>query len=275
MNGKNLLGRTFDDVLLELFYYELEKKLPKIEGDSSRKWPKLLIGSKSDENRCVLRYFTSSTGGFNISSNCYEGGNPVCQFPPISIKINVWEGTTAKVRDRENIINKIGSDDGNSTIHPTTIPVVGHNTSSTDDGNGTIHSTTIAVVVHTTSSIDDASSTLAGNLTASSAQKLGSKDMVTTVVMVIFSLTVLGGIIFLVYYLRRRRGRFCLNNPNNRADYQTEDTSTVLLEKKASNSTTALYNRLENTESTVLIDPDLIKSSNGNSHAIIEVSKES
>jgi hypothetical protein len=76
------LGRAFDDILLELFYYELEKKLI-IETGTSKHWLRLLLGNNNDESECVLRYFNRSTGGFTISYRCNEGGYPVCQSQPI------------------------------------------------------------------------------------------------------------------------------------------------------------------------------------------------
>jgi hypothetical protein len=78
------LGRTFHDILLELFYYQLEKKLI-IKTKTSKHWLRLLLGNNNDENECVLRYFNRPTGGFTISYRCNEGGYPVCQSQSILI----------------------------------------------------------------------------------------------------------------------------------------------------------------------------------------------
>ncbi len=78
------LGRALDDILLELFYYQLEKKLI-IETKTNKHWLRLLLGNNNDENGCVLRYFNRSTGTFTISPHCDQGGNPVCQSQPILI----------------------------------------------------------------------------------------------------------------------------------------------------------------------------------------------
>lgn len=96
VNSTRFLGRTLDDTLLELFYYQLEQKLimENRNETKSKHWLRLLIGEKSNENECVLRYFIRSSGAFTILHQCNQGGHPVCQTQPIAIIEPEIETTT-------------------------------------------------------------------------------------------------------------------------------------------------------------------------------------
>jgi hypothetical protein len=69
---------------LEFFYYQFEKKLI-IGTKTNKEYLKLLVGNKNDQKACILRYFSRSAGGLNVSTSCDQGGHPVCQYPPSSI----------------------------------------------------------------------------------------------------------------------------------------------------------------------------------------------
>jgi hypothetical protein len=89
INATRFLGRTFEDLLLEFFYYLLEKKLyHQSMNEASRKhWLRLLLGDKNEPNECVLRYFDRPSGAFTIFHQCSNGGHPICQSEPIRTKI--------------------------------------------------------------------------------------------------------------------------------------------------------------------------------------------
>ena len=88
INTTKFLGRMYNDLLLEFFYYLLEKKfLEQIIDESNRKnWLRLLLGDKNDPNECVLRYFARASGTFTVFQRCNTGGHPVCQSEPIRMK---------------------------------------------------------------------------------------------------------------------------------------------------------------------------------------------
>lgn len=89
INTTKFLGRMYNDLLLEFFYYLLEKKfLEQVADESSRKnWLRLLLGDQNDPNECVLRYFARASGTFTVFQRCNTGGHPVCQSEPIRMKI--------------------------------------------------------------------------------------------------------------------------------------------------------------------------------------------
>lgn len=101
VNSTRFLGRALDDTLLELFYYQLEQKLLTEDRNEtkSKHWLRLLIGEKSNENECILRYFIRSSGAFTILHQCNQGGHPVCQTQPIAIiETSTTTTTTTTVR---------------------------------------------------------------------------------------------------------------------------------------------------------------------------------
>lgn len=79
VNSTRFLGRIFDDILLEVFYYQLENKfLIKTQ----KHWLRLLFSDKSKQNECVLRYYSRSSGAFIVLRQCDNRGHPVCQCEP-------------------------------------------------------------------------------------------------------------------------------------------------------------------------------------------------
>jgi hypothetical protein len=95
INTTRFLGRRYEDILLEFFYYLLEKKLLEqtIDESSGKNWLRLLLGNKNDPNECVLRYFIRSSGAFTTVDPCVNGGHPVCQCEPIRTKISSLSNT--------------------------------------------------------------------------------------------------------------------------------------------------------------------------------------
>jgi hypothetical protein len=79
INSTRFLGRIFDDILLEVFYYQLENKfLIKTQ----KHWLRLLFSDKSKQNECVLRDYNRSSGAFIVLHQCDNRGHPVCQCEP-------------------------------------------------------------------------------------------------------------------------------------------------------------------------------------------------
>ncbi|UJR30571.1 hypothetical protein I4U23_018099 [Adineta vaga] len=85
INVTRFLGRVLNDILLEFFYYILERKL--FMPTDGKQQIRLLLGDKNFPRKCVLRYFTSSIGGFSLLHRCHSGGYPICQTQPIRNKI--------------------------------------------------------------------------------------------------------------------------------------------------------------------------------------------
>ncbi|CAF1439354.1 unnamed protein product [Adineta ricciae] len=90
INVSRFLGRAFNDILLEFFYYILEKKLPMgTELTANRNQQiRLLLGDKISPEKCLLRYFTRSIGGFSLMDSCTNGGYPICQTQPMRMKVS-------------------------------------------------------------------------------------------------------------------------------------------------------------------------------------------
>jgi hypothetical protein len=217
-----------------------------------------LIGDKDDGNRCLLRYFTRSTGGFNISSSCNQGGNPVCQFQPTLIKNTVPNPSNPVIEPE-----------------PTTEETPDPATEEIPDPVSTSDATFSRDLGNNATIIDDYNYTSPENIMYSSKNQPSKQNGVTIVVIVICCLTLLAGIVFLVYHRRQHLGIFHFNGLQNRSNSQTKDTTTPVIVDQRSNPTAVLYTAVETSEPSVIIDPDVIKSSDENSHAIIEVSNES
>ena len=92
----------YNDVLLEFFYYILEKIFLEQTIDESpirKNWLRLLLGDRNDPNECVLRYFARASGTFTVFQRCNTGGHPVCQCEPIRTKIIPTETSTSRKTD--------------------------------------------------------------------------------------------------------------------------------------------------------------------------------
>ena len=89
INATKFLGRIYNDILLEFFYYLLEKNLfhQSTNQSNTKHWLRLLIGNKNDPNECFLRYFARSSGAFSIFYRCNNGGHPICHCEPIRTKM--------------------------------------------------------------------------------------------------------------------------------------------------------------------------------------------
>ena len=90
INVSRFLGRAFNDILLQFFHYILEKKLRMgTEPIANRNQQiRLLLGDETSPEKCLLRYFTRSIGGFTLINSCTNGGYPICQTQPIRMKVS-------------------------------------------------------------------------------------------------------------------------------------------------------------------------------------------
>ena len=98
INETRFFGRTFNDVLLDVFYYQLERRLSNTTStDSSGKhWLRLLLGDQRDPRECLLRYFARFSGVFTTLHQCgVRGGHPVCQREPSRMNLSIVTTTAA------------------------------------------------------------------------------------------------------------------------------------------------------------------------------------
>jgi hypothetical protein len=221
-NTTRFLGRIFDDILLELFYYQLEKKLIS-ETKTNKHWLRLLVGDKNDENKCILRYFTRSTGAFNISRHCNNSGHPVCQSQPIWIN--------------ETINNSLESITVEIPLQILTNGTADEDLDSNED------------------TIDDS------NSTSIQAKKSSSKYRSWLIIIIVSLLTliILIGTPFLVCYLRQGHGSYSIRTRRKRSNSPTKKSSTTATSNETSNTPSVLYTRLQ-TSSSIPMDVDMTNS---------------
>ena len=115
-NATRFFGRNREDILLEIFYYVLERKSNESLAKTTQEkhWLRLLLATRNDPNGCVLRYFNRSSGSFTTRSECHKGGHPVCQ--------------THRIRRETTTILPMTSTSKESIIDSTMIPTSGTTT---------------------------------------------------------------------------------------------------------------------------------------------------
>lgn len=219
-NTTRFLGRAVDDILLELFYYQLEKKLIIDTKNSSKHWLRLLVGNKNDEKECVLRYFTRSTGAFAISPRCNQGGHPVCQSQPIWIN--------------ETINNSSEITESTTTEIP--VPTIFNVTADDDLDNNTNNF---------------------NNSTETSIQPRNSRSkylsLLTIILVSALALITIISIILFVYYLRRGHGSY---STRNRRRPSNKHLSTPGTSNETANTPAVLYTRLQASPPSVSMEFD-------------------
>jgi hypothetical protein len=258
-NATRFLGRTFDDILLEFFYYLLEKKLynQTINEANKKHWLRLFLSDKNDPNECVLRYFDRSSGAFTILHQCNNGGHPVCQCQPIRIKI-------------PSIIETI-SNKNNSFIETTTTQIIVLNSTNlltTIESiceNCTTNLLADEDLVNNETKIDSESSyNISIEMTTEKSKK---KFFIYRPLLIILTGPALAFVIFfigvglLIRHLRQNHGSYSMHSSMTVDCHRTKRSSTILTTSDLPNTPAVLYTRLKaprisSTETDMLLPLD-------------------
>jgi hypothetical protein len=262
VKATNFLGRAFNDILLELFYYELGKKLT-IESKTSKNWLGLLVGDKkNNKNECGLRYFNRSTGTFTISPRCDEGGYSVCQSQPIFINDTITNPSEKNIK-LELTTNEIPS---------TIISYEAADENLDYDGISFDYSDNTFTRVPDYNETTHISST-----TNNTNQKPDPKyPLVKIITFSLLALIVLLGTVYVVYYLLRDRGSYSAHHRRGHSKSQKKHLPTAANPNETSNTSAILYTPVETVETyppPIPMDEHVINSVE-NSHAIIDVPNE-
>jgi hypothetical protein len=247
VNTTRFVGRSIDDVLLEFFYYQLEKKiLIEYKNDTNKKhWLRLLLGDKTDANECILRYFIRSSSAFTILHRCDSGGHPVCQCQPIQ-------------NDIPKIVTKNNSIEIDIKTEFTTAVMI----LSTSTNQSIVSNETIVPICDNCTNIP-ADEDLLNNETNTDFILLKSKKifsysrpflMMVTVPLLAFVILIIG-IIFLVRYVRRGRGSYSIRNRVIRPSRRPKPSSTISTDPP--NPPTVLYSRLKTSPPSIKLDADM------------------
>ncbi|CAF2401473.1 unnamed protein product [Rotaria sp. Silwood2] len=274
VNTTRFLGRSFDDILLEFFYYQLEKRLINESKNNSNKkhWLRLLLGDKTDHNDCVLRYFIRSSGSFTAFHRCNHGGHPVCQCEPIQnniskvFPINETQSNIGQIKNDSLEINiKIES----STID-LTLPILSNSTNLSITSDETIipicdNCTTLIAdedLLNNETNIDYKSNTN-NILTTTKTQPSNHRRlaMIVTGSLVMFVILVTG-IVFLLRYIRQTCGSYSIRNGTRDSSRRIQRRSTGTTSNDISNRPAVIYNRLTSRPPSGTIDLDTIHTFN-------------
>lgn len=227
VNSTRFLGRTVDDVLLELFYYQLEKKLSieNTNNTKSKHWLRLLVGEKGNDNECALRYFIRSSGAFTILHQCSQGGHPVCQTQPIPI-------TETKTSPPEI---------ETTTAKPLSLPL--NETADEDLANNETETNSIIDSQNTTTAIQ--------TILPRSNNRFWLKIVILSLFMIILLITV----IFVIRYLRRSHGSYSTHENGNSS---SRIRSGIASSTSTSKTPAVLYTRLKSSPPSIIVDAETV-----------------
>jgi hypothetical protein len=232
VNSTRFLGRTFDDILLEFFYYQLEKKfISETKNNINRKhWLRLLIGNKNDHNECILRYFVRSSGAFTMLHRCNQGGHPACQCQPIPL-IEVIPLPTVS----------------NVTIEP-----VDDNCTNVTSDEDLINNETITEYIHDY------------NITLIKKPRSNYRLLLMFIIPPLLALVILSiGIVFLIRHIRRSRS-YSTHSSRILSLRRTKRSSTAGTTDSTdtTNTPVVLYTRLKPSPVSIKIDTDITNDDN-------------
>ncbi|CAF1495498.1 unnamed protein product [Rotaria magnacalcarata] len=274
INTTRFLGRKFDDVLLESFYYQLEKRLiVESENKTNQKhWLRLLLGDSTDQNDCVLRYFIRSSGAFTILHRCNNGGHPVCQCDPIknnisvAIPINQTQIHTSQIKNNSSEIDV--------QIESSAIEITSTIVSNSTDQLIISDETQISICNNCTNLIADEDllnneSTIECKINISLLAmkktqhvKYRSFTIIVTCLLAVFVVSIIG-ICLLVRYIRQTCGSYSMRIGNK----DLSNPSIIPASREISNRHVVIYNRLRSRPPSATIDADIVHVfSNPNSH---------
>ncbi|CAF0790538.1 unnamed protein product [Rotaria sp. Silwood1] len=274
VNTSRFLGRSFDDVRLEFFYYELETRLlSESKNDTNTKhWLRLLLGDKTNHNDCVLRYFIRSSGAFTAFHRCNHGGHPVCQCEPIRnnmlkiILINETQNNISQIKNDSLETNiKIES----STID-LTLPVLSNSTNLSITSDETIipicdNCTNIIAdedLLNNETNIDYKSNS-SNILTTTKPQRSNYRRLVMIVTGSLITFIIfITGIVFLIRYIRQTCGSYSIRNGTRDPSRGKQRRSTGTIPNDVSNRPTVVYSRLKSRPPSTTMDVDMMHAFN-------------
>ena len=258
INVTRFLGRSFDDVLLEFFHYQLEEKVKFRSTSSSTKkqWLRLLLGNTSDPKACVLRHFNRVSGGFLMHSSCTNGGYPVCQCQPVRKKVTVWNDETGRIQ------NSSFDARTESPGMPSVARSVFNSTERTCENCSAslLHDENLS---HNGTHVDSLSNNGSSVNTSSESTKHRYKPFQP--LLVILTGPVLGlvllfsGVTFLLCYLRHNRGSHSARSSIIMPPHRNTRSSTVVTVSDVTNTPVVVYRRskpLPSAETDRLLRPD-------------------
>jgi hypothetical protein len=250
INATRFLGRIFDDILLEFFYYQLEKKMTiESKNDTNKKhWLRLLVVDKNPQNECILRYFIRSAGAFTILPKCDPGGHPVCQCQSIRnniSKIIPIDETTASSLE----INT-------KTASTTTLPILSTST------NQSIASNETSIPNHQPISDEDLlnneTNTDNNTLIQNKSQRPAYRPPLIMITGSLLALAIfILAIVFLVRYFRRSRGSYTTHSNIIGPSRRNKRSSTATTSIDTSSAPSVLYRRLKSSPPSIIIDADM------------------
>ncbi|CAF0858347.1 unnamed protein product [Rotaria sordida] len=270
VNATRFLGRSFDDIRLEFFYYQLEKKLiNESKNDTNKKhWLRLLLGDKTDHNECILRYFIRSSGAFTAFHRCNHGGHPVCQCEPIRNNIS----QILLINETQNNISQIKNDslEISIKIESSTIELISSILSNSTNLSIISDETIIPICDNCTNLIADED--LLNNETNVDYKLNNDNILITTIpphfnylrlAMIItgslITLVILIiGIIFVILYIRQTCGSYSMRNGTRDPSRRAQRRSTSTTSNDISNRPAVIYNRLNSRPPSTTIDVDMI-----------------
>lgn len=266
VNTRRFLGRKMDDVLLELFYYQLEKTLLNdLKADTNRKhWSRLLIGDKTDKSDCALRYFIRSSGSFTILHQCNLGGHPVCQCEPIREKIpviipmNETQNSTSQTKTNSTTMNtpiETSTKEINLPILPSNISnqsILSNETIVPMCDNCTELIADEDLINNETNTDCKYNDTLLENHIGRRS-KNKSLAIIVAGLLAILCISVTG-IIFLVRFIRKTYNSYSVRNGTIDSSYRSIIPGAI----DTSNRSTVVYNRLKPRPPSTTIDVDMI-----------------
>jgi len=243
INAIRFLGRTFDDILLEFFYYQLEKKLIiETKNNTNKKhWLRLLIGHKNDLNECVLRYFIRSSGAFTSFNQCNDGGHPVCQCQPRNYSVEIDNKTESLTTTTEITLTIVSNE--------TTVPICNNCTNLKPDEDLPNNETNTEYIYNQTNN------TLIGKEKTHSNYRL--LLMLATGLLLALAILLIG-IVFLIRYVRRSHGSYSTRTSSGIGSFnRIKRSSTTAPSNDQSNIPAVLYSRLKSPPPSIIIDGDM------------------
>jgi hypothetical protein len=263
INSTRFLGRKLDDILLEFFYYQLEKKfIIETKNNTNRKhWLRLLIGDKNNYNECTLRYFTRSSGAFTGVHQCNHGGHPVCQCQPILIneikkEIDITtESSTREITVPSTREITVSSTTDITVSKSTSLPIVSNETILPIGDNGTNLPPDEDLNNETsTAFISNHNSTLMQSKTSRSNYR-PLLMIITGLLLALIILLI--SIVFLIRYVRRSHGSYSTSSNRIGLFHRRKRSSTPATSNDTSNTPAVLYSRLKSAPPSIIIDADM------------------
>jgi hypothetical protein len=260
VNSTRFLGRSINDILLEFFYYQLEQKLLTVLTNSTntKHWLRLLFGDNKDQNGCVIRYFTRSSGAFTKLHQCNYGGHPICQCEPIrnEITINRTINNTSQIK---NVSLEIETTAESSTM-TITLPILSSSTDLLITANTTIcnncsHLLADEDIFNNETNIEyifDNNTLTKNHSQQSETTRFNYRPVLMFIAAPLLALILLiTGIVCVAPYVRRSRGSY---NPSRRSEH----SSTTTTSNNISNTPAVLYTRLKSPPPSVTFDTEML-----------------